>query len=174
MSTVSSTDSLKFLFIRNWRSPGSEVTLLCNFHNIGRQEIQHQSELLLWEMELKQDNVLLGEYCRYHKGHYQTWLQEGSEHLSEKAESQLEQKSPLKHTAGWRSEADLSCFRDDEGFTIEAWLPGSKLMEKKLSGVVSYCWGWKTHIKSTWTGSSPFPDKREKNSLYRLYLSWSL
>jgi len=49
---------------------------------------------------LKQDNVLLGRYYEYHKGHYQIRLQEGSEHLPEKAESQLEQKSLLKGTAG--------------------------------------------------------------------------
>lgn len=114
--------------------------------------------------------MLLGEYCRYHKGHYQIWLQEWSEHLSEKAESQLEQKSPLKQAAGWRSETDLFRFRDYEGFTIEAWLPGSKVMEKKLSGVVSYCWDWKAHIKGTWTGSCPFSDKRGKKTAFIDYI----
>lgn len=122
---------------------------------------------------LKQDNVLLGRYYWYRKGHYQTWLQEWSEHLPEKAESQLEQKSPLKQTAGWRSETDLFCFGDDEGFTIEAWLHGSKLMRKKLPGVVSYCWDWKAHIKRTWTEGSPLPEKMEKYSLYSLYVAYS-
>lgn len=61
-------------------------------------------------------------------------LDSKSEHLPGRAESQLEQKPPLKQTAESRSKPDLFCFGDDEGFTIETACVKSDEKEMSRSG----------------------------------------
>lgn len=126
-----------------------------------------------WTTPVREENVLLGRDYWYHKDHYQTWLQEWSEHLTEKAEFSAGVEISLEANCRMKVRNGPFLFCGWGRFynrSLTAWV---KADEKETSWSGFLLLGLKSPHKKNLDRCFSIPWQKGKYSLYRLYVAYS-